>query len=111
SVFADYWHESAQRQPRLGCSPILIGVVTPHNHENGADDDPEIEAQAPIVDIPKVTVDPIANFRLCRSRAAIAIDLRPTGQARFDVMSKRIITNDFQKMIVVCQSMRPRSNE
>ena len=89
----------------------LVGVTSAHDFKEGADDDPEIEAQTPIVDIPEVTFDPVSNFLFRRGRPAIAINLRPTGQSWFDVVAKCIIAKEFGKIIVMRQGVRPRSDE
>ena len=65
-----------------GCpsaSLSLVDAFAAEHHPNGPGQDPQIERQRPVLDVPQVELDPLGP----RQRRA-AVDLRPPGDPRLD---------------------------
>src|ERR1700737_5188638 len=62
--------------------------------------------KTPIVDVPQVELPPLRDVFDRWRRASRAIALRPTSDARLDVMTKGVIAQDIFEIVVVRQGMR-----
>src|SRR5262249_8368507 len=79
----------------------LICIATAHDLDHRAEHDPQIEVEAPVVDIPYVELYTSlygpGGWRL----SARAIDLRATSNARFHALPNSVVCDDFVKVVVV----------
>ena len=71
----------------------LVCVFTTNNFDRGHQNYLEIERETPVVNIPEVEFDPLLDVRNALLCATTAMDLRPTGDARFGMVPIRIISN------------------
>src|SRR5262249_20357700 len=81
---------------------VLIGGAREHR----ADDDFQIEPERPIVDVIQIVLDALSHLVVGVGLAAIAVDLRPAGDARPDVMTPRITRNALLVFAIVRQRVR-----
>src|SRR5690242_18564452 len=72
----------------------LIGVVVDEAHDQRAQQDPDIEAQRPVLDVVDIVLDALVHRLDARRLAAPAIDLRPAGDARLHAMAAQIAVDD-----------------
>lgn len=87
---------------------MLIGVFTARDYKYGSQDDGKIEAQAPVIDIPKVQIDSTFHVGNGRCLTSMPIYLRPARQPWLHMVSKCIIVNNFVKLVVVSSRVRAR---
>src|SRR5580704_19442785 len=69
------------------CGSVSIGVAISRRRQHGADDDLQIEPERPVVDIEQVVLEAPAHLLVGIDLAATAVDLRPAGDARLDVVA------------------------
>src|ERR1700730_6604858 len=92
---------SAPDQP--SCS---ISIPLSQNLEKRLDQYLYIEPKTPIVDVPQVELQSLRDVFDRWRGASRAIALRPTSDARLDVMTKGVIAQDIFEIVVVRQGMR-----
>jgi len=68
-----------------------VGVSWPDELNAGLGQNSEVQQEAPIIDVPKIELDSPVHRREIGRFAAVALDLSPPGNSRFDVMAKRIV--------------------
>src|ERR1051325_8844309 len=71
--------------------PPSVGLALPEDDRHGAQQDLEIKPERPVVDVFQIVADTGAQPLFGRDRPVIAVDLRPAGDARLDVVAHRII--------------------
>src|SRR5262249_42245128 len=64
-----------------------ISVLVGGRREHGPHQDPKIEPERPVVDVVQVVFDPAAHLVIGVGFTAEAVDLRPSGDARPDVVA------------------------
>lgn len=72
--------------------PSVRGIASSHQ-QTGPQDNLEVQDQRSVIDVPQIAFD--ASFHILEAGcfASVSVDLRPTGQARFDVMTECIVGN------------------
>jgi hypothetical protein len=88
-----------------------ISISTSHELETGQNEDLHVEPEAPIPDVPKVAIDPPFHHLDARRLAAEAIHLRPSGEARFDMLAKCVIGDELHISIIVSNRVRSRTDQ
>ena len=70
-----------------------------------------IEQNAGVLGVPNVELDALAHEIGRRGLAAIAVDLRPTRDARLDVLADVVVVDEHRVILVVCDGMRTRADQ
>ena len=86
-------------------------VLTVEYHAAGSKENPELEQDAPMIDVPEVMLDAPRNRIWIRGRASAAVHLRPTGYAWLNVVAEGIVGNHAIVVGVVGFGMWPWSDE
>src|SRR3984885_8100093 len=79
---------ASQFCPTLPSASISVAITGRRQH--GAEDDLQIEPERPVVDVEQVVLEAPAHLLVGVDLAAAAVDLRPAGDARLDVVAPRI---------------------
>src|SRR5690242_5851806 len=79
--------------------------------EASQNENPQVEPEAPVLDVPKVTIDPLFHQLELGGLSAEAVDLRPTGQARLHMLTKGVVGDEFGVPVVMGNGMRPRTDQ
>lgn len=66
-----------------------IGIAVGLRRKDGHQEDPDIEAQRPVVDIVEIVLDAPQHLVIGARLAAQAVDLRPSGDSGLDVVAGR----------------------
>src|ERR1700733_14474765 len=93
------------RAPQGDADTFSISVAIPGGGKHRADDDLQVEPERPVVDVEKVVFDALAHFVVLIDLAAVAVDLRPSGDARFDVVTPRVERDAALELVIVRQRM------
>src|SRR4051794_6522214 len=88
-----------------------IGVAVGPAGEDGAAHDLQVEGERPVVDVIEVVLDAAAHGVLGVGRSAQAVDLRPPGDARLDVVAAGIEPDAPLEGLIVRHRVRPRTDE
>ena len=80
------------------CS-ISVAVAGGRKHRAG--DDLQVEPERPIVDVEQVMLDALAHLFVGVDFAAIAVNLRPAGNARLDVVPAGVQRDVALKFVIV----------
>src|SRR4029077_16963190 len=99
------------RQKARVASGNLIGVAPPQNLDRSLEQDREIEPEAPVVNVPEVIFDASLDQGRCGRSSPEPMDLRPTGQSRFDALAEGVVPNDLVELAVVWDGMGARSRQ
>src|ERR1700733_3002803 len=83
-----------------------VRVARSHHFQDRPDQNHEIKSQAPVVDVPKVKIKTVFHKRDLSGSATRAVDLRPTGYSRLDVMPECIFRQQLTIVAVVSDGMR-----
>jgi hypothetical protein len=94
-----------------GAARRLIGVLAPCNLETGQQNDPQIEPQGPVIDVPDVALDALLHKIKFSSFAAKTVNLRPTGDTGLHVVPKCIVRYRFVVLTVMSDCVRPWANK
>src|SRR5258708_34056133 len=89
----------------------LIGVSATRDLEAGQQNDPKIEPQGPVIDVPDVALDALFHEIKFSSFAAKTVNLSPTGDAGLHVVPKCIVRYRFVVLTVMSDCVRPRANK
>lgn len=89
----------------------LKRVALAQNLEESLDQYQEIEPQAPVIDVPKVELDPFLDVFEFGGRAAGAIALRPARHSRLDVTAESIIAQHLLKLKFMSKCVRARPDQ
>jgi hypothetical protein len=81
------------------------------NLKASSQEDIAVQAERPIVDIPKIVRNPLGHLLKATRFAAQSINLRPTGYSGLDVIAKYIFGDQRVIFIVMRKRMWPRSNQ
>src|SRR4051794_11441718 len=76
-----------------------------------AQDDLDVQPNRPVVDVVEVVLDAPSQRLVRPDLAAMAVDLSPTCDARFDVVPPRVERNLPGPGLIVGERMRPRPDE
>src|SRR5438105_9652720 len=78
-----------------------VGVAPASEFQAGQHQDLEVEAQAPVVDVPEITIDAPLHLLDARGLAAIAPHLRPAGDSGLNMMPERVFRQQIAIVIVM----------
>ncbi|VDZ74223.1 Uncharacterised protein [Atlantibacter hermannii] len=78
--------------------------------KDGEKNNADIEPQAPFADIFQVELDTLFHFFQSIGFAAPAVNLRPAGDARFDLMPQHVAFDQFAILFVMGHGMRTRAD-
>src|SRR5579884_39159 len=67
-----------------------IGVAIAGGRKHSTEENFQVEPQRPIVDVVQIVLDALAHRFFAVDLAAIAVDLRPAGDAGLDVVAARV---------------------
>src|SRR4051794_11990881 len=88
-----------------------ISIPVPDNFHERSKDDREIKQYVPVADVPKIMFQTLLHYAWIGRAPAIAMDLRPTGNARLDMVTESVIRKDRAIVVVMGKRMRPRSDQ
>ena len=104
--FADERKSSTINGGVIRLLKYLIGVPLSQYLEKCLDYDPDIEPEAPIIDVPKIKLHALGNMFDRWRLTPCAVALGPTGNTGLDVVSKGIIAQNIFEIAVVSQRVR-----
>ena len=77
---------------------------------NGLENDVKVKPYGPVAQVVKVIVDAALHFVERFGFAPVAIDLRPAGDARFDLVAHHVAFDELAIEFVVCHRVRARTH-
>src|SRR4029079_4751833 len=88
-----------------------VGIAAPEELEDRVNEDAQVEPEAPILDVPKVAIDPLLHQLETGGFSAETIDLSPAGQAGLHVLPECVIGDELGVPVIVGYGMRSRTND
>src|SRR5690554_2793744 len=88
-----------------------ISVRVDKSLDNGKADDPQVQPQRPIIDVPEVAGDPLLHFLHRIRLTTVAIYLSPARNPRFNLVTLHIGLDDILVILIMGQGMGPGSHD
>src|SRR5690606_30248671 len=78
----------------IAASVTSIGVPRVEQRYGGHRQDVQVEHHRPVLDVVEVVLDPALDLLRCVGFPAPAVDLRPAGDARLDLVAREVAVDD-----------------
>src|ERR1700688_3005426 len=89
----------------------LIGVGAAKHNDSRLEQDQQVKSWRPTPQVLDIVFDTLAHLFDRVGLPAKAVDLRPTGNARLDLVPDHVALDEPAILLVVCDSVRPRSHQ
>src|SRR5215207_9221163 len=74
----------------LAFTPILVCCRRPEDRQARACQNPHVEPEPAIIDVPEIELDTPLHLLDASRFAAVSVDLRPAGDARLHMVAERV---------------------
>src|SRR4029077_15653487 len=85
--------------------------ISAQGHQSRSQKYPQIASKTPIIDIPQIKLDSLLHLMKLSRRTSAPVDLSKSGDARLDVMTKRVTGDQSSVFIIMSDCMGTWSDQ